>query len=113
MSIGFRTSNDGRWLWPGFGENSRVLKWMCQRVEGKVEAQQTPIGNMPNEGDLDLSGLNIPAADFAELMAVDTQGAEEGTCGRGGLSVQIRRQGSLASGSPTGIAQKTTGLIGR
>jgi phosphoenolpyruvate carboxykinase (GTP) len=68
----FRTSRDGRWLWPGFGENSRVLKWMCQRVEGTIGARQTPIGFMPNDGDFDLSGLDLPAEDFAELMEVDT-----------------------------------------
>ena len=68
----FRTSRDGRWLWPGFGENSRVLKWMCERVEGKVGARQTPIGQMPLDGDFDLSGLEIPAEDWAELMEVDT-----------------------------------------
>ncbi len=69
----FRTAKDGRWLWPGFGENSRVLKWMCQRVEGKIGAKETPIGNMPLDGDLDLSGLDISAEDFAELMEVDIE----------------------------------------
>ncbi|NLY99266.1 MAG: phosphoenolpyruvate carboxykinase (GTP) [Pirellulaceae bacterium] len=67
----FRTSRDGRWLWPGFGENSRVLKWICQRIEGAIAARQTPIGQMPRDGDLDLEGLDIPAEDFAELMEVD------------------------------------------
>ncbi|MBN2473858.1 MAG: phosphoenolpyruvate carboxykinase (GTP) [Pirellulales bacterium] len=69
----FRTSGEGRWLWPGFGENSRVLKWMCQRIEGNVGAQQTPIGNMPLEADFDLSGLDLPPEDFAELMEVDNE----------------------------------------
>jgi phosphoenolpyruvate carboxykinase (GTP) len=69
----FRTSREGRWLWPGFGENSRVLKWMCQRVEGKVGAKETPIGNMPLDGDLDLSGLDLPAEDLAQLMEVDNE----------------------------------------
>ncbi|MCU0857869.1 MAG: phosphoenolpyruvate carboxykinase (GTP) [Pontiellaceae bacterium] len=68
----FRKDKDGKWLWPGFGENSRVLKWMCERVEGKVGARETPIGLMPKDGDLTLEGLNIPAADWAELMKVDT-----------------------------------------
>jgi phosphoenolpyruvate carboxykinase (GTP) len=68
----FRTSSDGRFLWPGFGENSRVLKWMCDRVAGKVGARETPIGYMPEDGELDLTGLDIPAEDFAELMEVDT-----------------------------------------
>jgi phosphoenolpyruvate carboxykinase (GTP) len=69
----FRTSSDGRWLWPGFGENSRVLKWMCDRVAGKVGARETPIGYMPEDGDLDLTGLDISAEDIAELMEVDTE----------------------------------------
>ena len=67
----FRTSRDGRWLWPGFGENSRVLKWMCQRVAGEIGARETPIGYMPRDGELDMQGLDIPAEDLAELMEVD------------------------------------------
>ncbi len=67
----FRTSSDGRWLWPGFGDNSRVLKWICQRVEGTIGAKETAIGNLPLDGDLDLSGLEISARDLAELMEVD------------------------------------------
>ena len=69
----FRKDADGKWLWPGFGDNSRVLKWMCERVEGKIEAVDTPIGRMPKEGDLDLKGLDIPEADFKELMRVDVE----------------------------------------
>jgi phosphoenolpyruvate carboxykinase (GTP) len=69
----FRTANDGRWLWPGFGENSRVLKWMCQRVAGEVGAKETPIGNMPLDGDFDQAGLDISAEDLAELMEVDAE----------------------------------------
>jgi phosphoenolpyruvate carboxykinase (GTP) len=68
----FRTARDGRWLWPGFGENSRVLKWMCERIEGKIGALETPIGNMPADGDLDLEGLEIAAEDLAELLEVDS-----------------------------------------
>jgi phosphoenolpyruvate carboxykinase (GTP) len=67
----FRKSPAGKWLWPGYSENSRVLKWMCDRVSGKVGARETPIGLMPQEGDLDLTGLSIPAQDLAELMRVD------------------------------------------
>jgi phosphoenolpyruvate carboxykinase (GTP) len=69
----FRKDENGKWLWPGFGDNSRVLKWMCDRVEGKVDAKETAIGLMPKDGDLTLEGLDIPAADWAELMKVDTQ----------------------------------------
>jgi len=67
----FRKSAEGKWLWPGYSENSRVLKWMCDRVSGKVGARETPIGLLPQEGELDLTGLSIPAQDFAELMRVD------------------------------------------
>ncbi len=69
----FRKDKNGKWLWPGFGDNSRVLKWMCERVEGKVGARETAIGLMPKDGDLTLDGLNIPAEDWAELMKVDTE----------------------------------------
>jgi phosphoenolpyruvate carboxykinase (GTP) len=67
----FRKSPEGKWLWPGFGDNSRVLKWMCERIEGKVGAVETPIGLMPREGDIDLAGLAVPAADLKELQRVD------------------------------------------
>jgi len=73
----FRTAKDGRWLWPGFGENSRVLKWMCERVEGKVGAKETAIGNMPLDGDLDLTGLDIAPEDIAELLTVDAEAFKE------------------------------------
>jgi phosphoenolpyruvate carboxykinase (GTP) len=66
----FRKNREGRWLWPGFGENSRVMKWMCERVEGKVDAEKTPIGYMPKKGDLDLTGLTIAPEDYEELMHV-------------------------------------------
>jgi phosphoenolpyruvate carboxykinase (GTP) len=67
----FRKGPDGRWLWPGYGENSRVLKWMCQRVDGEIGAQETPIGLLPRDEDLDLSGLEIPRSDLQELLRVD------------------------------------------
>ncbi len=67
----FRKSPDGRWLWPGYGENSRVLKRMCERVENKVEAIATPIGLLPRPEDLDPRGLDIPSEDLRELLRVD------------------------------------------
>jgi phosphoenolpyruvate carboxykinase (GTP) len=67
----FRKSPEGKWLWPGYGENSRVLKWMCDRIEGKVEAKRTPIGMLPCEGDLDLTGLQIAPENMDELLRVD------------------------------------------
>jgi phosphoenolpyruvate carboxykinase (GTP) len=74
----FRKTEDGRWLWPGFGENSRVLKWMCERVDGKAGAQKTAIGYMPTVEDLDLAGLNdVPVEDVKELLRVDKAAWEE------------------------------------
>jgi len=70
----FRKSDDGKWLWPGFGENCRVLKWMCERVEGKVGAAETPVGYVPNPGDLDLGGLKVSEAEIAELLRIDVDG---------------------------------------
>jgi len=67
----FRKSSDGKFLWPGFSDNSRVLKWMCERVDGKVDAQDSPIGLMPKEGDLDLKGLQVSSEEMDELMKVD------------------------------------------
>jgi phosphoenolpyruvate carboxykinase (GTP) len=67
----FRKSEDGKFLWPGFSDNSRVLKWMCERVDGKVGAQETPIGLLPNKGVLDLNGLEITPEDMNELMNID------------------------------------------
>ncbi|NLV75054.1 MAG: phosphoenolpyruvate carboxykinase (GTP) [Chloroflexi bacterium] len=67
----FRKSPEGKWLWPGFGENSRVLKWMCERLEGKVQGRETPIGILPADGELDLTGLEISEDYLNELMRVD------------------------------------------
>ena len=67
----FRKAADGKWLWPGYGENSRVLKWMCDRVEGKAGARRTPIGLLPEPRDLDLTGLTVPNEDLEELLRVD------------------------------------------
>ena len=68
----FRKNAEGRWLWPGYGENSRVLKWMCQRVDDEVNAKATPIGLLPKAKDLDLRGLSISSQDIKELLNVDT-----------------------------------------
>ena len=70
----FRKDGGGRWLWPGYGENSRVLKWICERVEGTGKAQKTPIGNLPTPEALDLSGLDLPDGNLRHLLEVDVAG---------------------------------------
>jgi phosphoenolpyruvate carboxykinase (GTP) len=70
----FRRSADGKFLWPGYGENSRVLKWICERVEGTAKAQTTPIGNIPTRDALDLTGLGMHDEDINQLLAVDLAG---------------------------------------
>ncbi len=73
----FRKGADGRWLWPGFGENSRVLAWMCERVAGRAPAQESPVGLHPTPNALDTRGLKVSADDMAELLRVDKAGWRE------------------------------------
>jgi phosphoenolpyruvate carboxykinase (GTP) len=67
----FRRGDDGRFLWPGFGENSRVLKWIVDRIEHRANGVSTPIGTVPGVEDLDLAGLDVEEADVAEALAVN------------------------------------------
>jgi phosphoenolpyruvate carboxykinase (GTP) len=69
----FRRGEDRRFLWPGFGENSRVLKWMVERIEGKAAAVETPIGYVPTPDQIDLEGLDGVTADVADSLAVHTE----------------------------------------
>ncbi len=73
----FRRDEGGRFLWPGFGENSRVLKWVFERVNGSAEAVDTPIGQLPATGALDTDGLDVADADLDALLTVDADGWRE------------------------------------
>src|SRR5215831_919332 len=68
----FRKGKNGKFLWPGYGENMRVLKWIIDRAQGKVSGQETVIGWVPKAGDLDLSGLDIPAEKVDEATHIDS-----------------------------------------
>jgi len=70
----FRRDEDGRFLWPGYGENSRVLKWVFERVSGSAGAVKTAIGLLPESGALDLNGLDVSKDDLDELLKVDADG---------------------------------------
>ena len=70
----FRRDDDGRFLWPGYGENSRVLKWVFERLDGTADAVKTAIGYLPTLDGLDTEGLDVSAVDMAALLSVDTDG---------------------------------------
>jgi len=70
----FRKGTKGNFLWPGFGENSRVLKWVFERCNGDASAVDTPIGSLPTAESLDLDGLNVDAGDLNTLLTVDREG---------------------------------------
>jgi phosphoenolpyruvate carboxykinase (GTP) len=69
----FRKGTDGSFLWPGFGDNSRVLKWVLERVDGTAEAVETAIGRVPTPDGIDTTGLDVSPETLAELLAVDNE----------------------------------------
>lgn len=69
----FRKDQDGRFVWPGFGDNSRVLKWISERIDGEAEAADTAVGRVPTQGSLDLSGLDLTQAHLSTLLDVDAE----------------------------------------
>jgi phosphoenolpyruvate carboxykinase (GTP) len=66
----FRKGADGRWLWPGYGENSRVLEWVFERSAGRGDAVETPIGFVPSDTALNIEGLDVTVEDMTELLTV-------------------------------------------
>jgi phosphoenolpyruvate carboxykinase (GTP) len=73
----FRTDEAGKFLWPGFGENLRVLKWIIDRVNGRGEAVETPIGYIPTPNALDLGGLDLSKATLEKLLHIDRAAWQE------------------------------------
>ena len=69
----FRKNENDKFIWPGYGENSRVLKWIVERIAGTAEAVETPIGNLPAPGAIDISGISINEADLASILRVDKE----------------------------------------
>ena len=67
----FKKNEEGKFIWPGFRDNSRVIKWMIDRIKGKVSARQTPVGLMPRVEDLDMEGLSLPAGVMDKLFELD------------------------------------------
>ncbi|WP_420382834.1 phosphoenolpyruvate carboxykinase (GTP) [Novosphingobium sp.] len=79
----FRKSAAGKFLWPGYGDNIRVIKWIVDRIDGKAQARDSVIGRVPLDGDLDLAGLSLSDAAFAELMTVDAAAWREEAAANG------------------------------
>ncbi len=73
----FRRDENGKFIWPGYGENMRVLKWVVERCQGSVDATDTPIGRMPRYEDLDWEGLNVTRETYEKLTAVDRDAWQE------------------------------------
>ena len=73
----FRRDADGGFLWPGFGENSRVLKWIVERIEGTADAAETPIGRVPTTDSLDIDGLDVTTEQLAKALAVHPEEWQE------------------------------------
>ena len=69
----FRTDDEGNFIWPGFGDNMRVLMWILDRCAGKADAVETAIGYLPKAEDIDLTGLDMSREALAELLSVDTE----------------------------------------
>ncbi len=73
----FRTDDEGHFIWPGFGENMRVLMWILARCDGKAEAKKTPIGYVPYEKDINLEGIDVSDETLTELLSIDTASWKE------------------------------------
>jgi len=69
----FRKDADGRFLWPGYGDNMRVLKWIVERCAGRAGAQRTPIGNVPNVDELETTGIDLKRSTLEALLAIDPE----------------------------------------
>ncbi|CAN5805084.1 phosphoenolpyruvate carboxykinase (GTP) [soil metagenome] len=88
----FRTSRQGRFLWPGFGENLRVLVWLLERCEGRGEALETPIGFVPPVEAIDRTGIDLPEADLAALLRVDPAEWVEAVAGQDDFFAKFGRR---------------------
>ena len=73
----FRKDSDGKFIWPGFGENSRVLEWIFRRCDGEAEAVETPVGLVPAPGAINLEGLDLAPEALEELLTVDPEQVKE------------------------------------
>jgi phosphoenolpyruvate carboxykinase (GTP) len=78
----FNRDEQGKFIWPGFGDNLRVLKWVIERCAGRGDARETPIGTMPTANAIDTEGLNLPPAAMQRLLEVDEEGWKRALAGQ-------------------------------
>jgi phosphoenolpyruvate carboxykinase (GTP) len=100
----FRQDENGKYLWPGYGENSRVLKWIFERCEGKANAADTAIGRLPDVADIDTKGLNLSPTSLAKLLSVDTEGW------RAEIPLINEHFAKFGSHLPQGLREEVSGL---
>jgi phosphoenolpyruvate carboxykinase (GTP) len=85
----FRKDSEGQFLWPGYGENMRVLKWIVDRVHGRALGKETPIGWIPRYDDIHWKGLDYPKEKFEEAMAVDDAAWKQEVIGHEELFIML------------------------
>ena len=101
-----RDEEDGSFLWPGFGENSRVLKWVIERLDGDADAVETPIGFVPTEGAIDIDGLDMTPEQVAKAIAGRRGRLGEGTAPHPGVVRQVRRPAPAPSCGPSSTVSR-------
>lgn len=103
----FRTDENGKFLWPGFGENLRVLRWVIARCKGEAGAAASPIGLLPEEDAIDLSGLDLPAGTMKELLSVDPEAWRQEVEGQAAFFAKFGHR------LPAGITEQREALVKR
>jgi phosphoenolpyruvate carboxykinase (GTP) len=103
----FRTDENGKFLWPGYGENSRVLKWIFQRCDNKAHGVETPIGRLPEPADLDMQGMDLPGASLSKILSVDVDGWREE------VPLIEKHFAQFGRHLPEGLRDEVTGLAQR
>ncbi len=103
----FRKDADGTWLWPGFSENIRVLKWIVDRLDGSADGEKTAVGVLPTEDSLDLEGLDLPEAHVQTLLSVDTE------VWRQEVATMPEFFGQFGDRLPAGVQQELDALVER